>query len=472
MPLKQAIPAEEIDIPTAQLSESERKLLPHFLRPGADGLVSGTNFVSWESGKRISDSTREFYLMTGCKLARLARLDMSDIAYRLAEHRQTQKEKKAAANPKPAKIHILDKVDHWPEPYRSTFRHMVWASTADDDALAEYYLRTGTVPLKRMEESRLKSIRFAVDRMFKWLAGKRLPVRIDDNMFGLWYASIIKDGKNSHASIASYIGRIKVLATIALPGQSLVYLEKTQKKHSMPAKREARAPYGTGKPVVLFDIADELNAEAEAALKDPSITSQQAALLYRDSIVHGLFAEIPLRGHNAVAMKFGHNYIENEDGTAIVIFYPDETKEDNIIGPFPISSELARRVRRWLDVFRPMVSPYAGDWIFPARCSEKGLSLCQLAKIVKRETEKSPHPIRNDAATEIYTELPGHRDYGRVMLGQKRQSSTDGYAQHANGRIAGRQYKEIRKHEISSISQSRAQTAGRSRTASRAQPAL
>ena len=105
-----------------------------------------------------------------------------------------------------------------------------------------------------------------------------------------------------------------------------------------------------------------------------------------------------------------------------------------------------------------MVSPYAGDWIFPARCSENGLSLCQLAKIVKRETGKSPHPIRHGAATEIYTELPAHRDYGRVMLGQKRQSSTDGYAQHANARIAGRQHKEIRKHEISRASQSRFRT--------------
>jgi hypothetical protein len=468
--LPKTIPVAAIDIDPTALSDAERKLLPHLIGSAVNGLVSGAGLVAWETSKHIDGLTRQDYLMTGCKLARRIGIDMIDIAHRLAQVRQNLKEEKARANPKPEQTDILDRVDHWPEPYRSAFKRMVWASRADDDALAEHYLRTGEVPLKRLERNRLLSIRYAVDRMFKWLESKRLPVRICDNMVGLWLLSL-KTSKSGSGSTASYLGRIKALAAIALPGQDLTYLEKTQNKHAKLAKSEKNAPFGTGKPVALFDIADELNEEAEAALKDPSVTSQQAGLLYRDSVMHGLFAEIPLRGHNAVAMKFGHNYVENEDGTATVTFYPDETKEDNVIGPFPISKELARRVRRWLDVFRLMVSPFAGDWIFPGRCSEDGLSLCQLAKIVKRETGKSTHKIRHDDATEIYTELPQHRDYARVRLGQKRQSSTDGYAEHADARVAGRQHKEIRKGEISRTSQSQVRNAARGRTSARAQPA-
>lgn len=469
--LPKTIPVAAIDIDPTTLSDAERKLLPHLIASAVNGLVSGAGLVAWEkASKHIDGLTRQGYLMTGCKLARRIGIDMIDIAHRLAQVRQNLKEEKARANPKPEQTDILDREDYWPEPYRSAFKRMVWASRADDDALAEHYLRTGEVPLKRLERNRLLSIRYAVDRMFKWLESKRLPVRICDNMVGLWVLSL-RASKSRNKSIASYLGRIKALAAIALPGQNFTYLEKTQKKHSKIGKREIRAPFGTDKPARLFDIADELNVGAEAALKDPTITSQQAALLYRDSIAHGFFAEIPLRGHNAVAMRFDINYFENDDGTATVTFYPDETKEDNIIGPFEISKELARRVRRWREVFCPMVSPNAGDWIFPARCSDHGMSLCQLAKVVKRETGKSTHKIRHDAATDIYTELPQHRDYGRVMLGQKRQSSTDGYAQHADARVAGRQHKEIRKREISRTSQSQVRNAARGRTSARAQPA-
>lgn len=460
MPLKKSIPIAAIDIDTATITRYERLMLDRLRTSAVGGMASGASFVAWETSQGIKLVTRQGYLMAGCSLAKRIGIDMRDIANRLAEVRQLLKEENARANPKPEKIDILDRVDHWPEPYLSAFKRMVWASRADDDALAEHYLRTGEVPLKRLERNRLLSIRYAVDRMFKWLESKCLPVRICDNMVGLWLLSL-KTSNSRSGSTASYLGRIKALAAIALPGQDLTYLEKTQDKHAKLAKCEKKAPFGTGKPVALFDIADKLNDEAEAALRDPSITSQQAGLLYRDSIVHGLFAEIPLRGHNAVAMRFGHNYVENEDGTATVTFYPDETKEDNLIGPYPISKELARRVRRWLDVFCPMVSPYAGDWIFPGRCSEEGLSLCQLPKIVKRETGKSPHKFRHDAAADIYTELPQHRDYGRVMLGQKRQSSTDGYAQHADARVAGRSYRAIRKHEMSRTSKTRVQTAAR-----------
>ena len=61
---------------------------------------------------------------------------MIEIAHRLAEVRQILKEKNARANPKPEHVDILDRVDHWPEPYRGAFQRLVWASRADDDALA------------------------------------------------------------------------------------------------------------------------------------------------------------------------------------------------------------------------------------------------------------------------------------------------------------------------------------------------
>lgn len=464
--LPKAIPVTAIDIDTATLTREECQRLENLKASAVNGLASGASFVAWESGQDIEEVTRQGYLMTGCRLAKLIGIDMLDIANRLAEVRHALSEKNAKDNPKPEPTDILDRVDHWPEPYRSAFQRMVWAGRADEEALVEYYLQTGTVSLKRLERNRLLSIRYAVDRMFKWLGSKRLPIRICENSVAFWLASLrpsksSKGSKSGHGSIASYLGRIKALAAIALPGQDLIYLKMTQKKHAKLAKAEKNAPFGTDKPVGLFDLADKLNAEAEAWLKDPGVTSQKAGLRYRDGIIIGLFAECPLRGHNAVATRFGYSYVENADGTATVTFYPDETKEDNVIGPFQISKELARRVRRWMDVVRLVVSPYAGDWLFPARCSKKGLSLCQMQKIVKRETGKSTHKIRHDAATELRTELPQHPDYASHMLGHKDKASADDYSPHANARIAGRQHKQIRKQEISRTSQSRVRTGSR-----------
>jgi integrase/recombinase XerD len=180
-----------------------------------------------------------------------------------------------------------------------------------------------------------------------------------------------------------------------------------------------------------------------------------AAITYRDGLMIGFLAMIPLRPRNLADLVLGKTLIR-EGAAWIVAFGQDDTKTH---APFEIGLPdfLRTPVETYLDKHRPILMARHGRWARPAEgalwVSMDGSPMTQIAmydRIRARTKEQfgvaiNPHLFRDAAATTMAIADPEHVRLAAPLLGHRSFATTERYYRQSRAQKAHRAFVEALK---------------------------
>ena len=137
----------------------------------------------------------------------------------------------------------------------------------------------------------------------------------------------------------------------------------------------------------LYALGIELMDQAVAAADFAKCISKAHAFDYRDGLIIGLAALIPIRSRTLVALRIGKQLVKTGDLWALDIPARD-TKTRRALD-YPISEELCTRIDLYLERFRrriPGADTHGAAW---ASNKQRPMSAVAIDKVVRSRTKKA-----------------------------------------------------------------------------------
>ena len=178
--------------------------------------------------------------------------------------------------------------------------------------------------------------------------------------------------------------------------------------------------------------------------------STENAIQYRDGLIIGLLALVPLRRRNLTALALGSTLTEIGN-RFIISFAEGETKTGSPL-ELLLPEALIGPLRVYLEKWRPLLCARTGRWTAPAGAalwiSKDGSPMTQMAIYdrVKARTQTAfgtavnPHAFRHAAATTQAIADPANVRIAAPLLGHRTFNTTERYYQQAEGYIAQRTF--------------------------------
>lgn len=195
----------------------------------------------------------------------------------------------------------------------------------------------------------------------------------------------------------------------------------------------------------VFDWAQSRLSAVEA---ESGSVDLDRAVRYRDGLMVGLLISAPVRARTFVAIAVGQHLRDMKSGY-LLSFKPDDMK-DRKHHDFPVDSHLTAPMRRYLEIYRPVLLQGAKTdrlWI-----SRRGNPLCtdslygHLCDLTRREfgEKLGPHAFRHVAATTIAMVDPEHVGIIADVLGHSSLNMAYKHYNHASSIQAVARYQDLR----------------------------
>ena len=199
----------------------------------------------------------------------------------------------------------------------------------------------------------------------------------------------------------------------------------------------------------LVDLGFKLIGAAEA------LDGLDAAIMYRDGLLIGLLALIPLRRRNLTDLVLERTLVR-EGSNWIVAFDEDGTKTHAAF-EVGLPEVLHGPLETYLEKHRPFLMARSGRWTRPAGgalwISKDGSPMTQMAiydRVRARTKEEfgvavNPHLFRDAAATTMAVADPAHVRLAAPLLGHRTFTTTERYYRQARAQEAHRSFVEALK---------------------------
>ena len=271
----------------------------------------------------------------------------------------------------------------------------------------------------------------------------RLPtppeVRVDPSIVGEYVAW--RSRSCGEMAVAIDLGHLRFALKLICPDTDWSWLLTISKRIA------ATAPCKAGKYHLVtsdrlyllgIELMDRAVADADAAGR----IRRAHAFQYRDGLIIGLLAVIPLRSRTLAALRMGKHLTKAGDLWALDIPASD-TKSGRSLD-YPISSEMSARIDVYLGQFRsriPGTDKHTSPW-----ASNQGCPMCPDAiyKAVVNRTKKAfgfgvnLHRFRHAAASFWSTHDPVNVRGAKDLLGHASFGTTEKYYVMGQSRLAGR----------------------------------
>jgi integrase len=167
-------------------------------------------------------------------------------------------------------------------------------------------------------------------------------------------------------------------------------------------------------------LPDDLMDKASRAGKG----GVQSALLAQTSVVIDLLLAVPMRLRNLAALRIG-THLSCWSDVRMLLSVPAEEIKNKVPIVARLPADLSKRIRVYVDRYRPLLAVDNGDWLFPgakggAHKSEDGLRT-QMKKALAIHTgvQFNPHLYRHFAAWITLRDNPGAHGQVQRILGHK-----------------------------------------------------
>jgi integrase/recombinase XerD len=243
------------------------------------------------------------------------------------------------------------------------------------------------------------------------------------------------------AMVAVDLDRLRGASRLICPGVDWSWLLTMTKRIAAAAPRKApKYHLVTSERLYALGIGlmDRAIAEAEAARR----ISKAHAFQYRDGLVIGLLALIPLRRRTLVALRIGKHLVKIGDLWELDIPAAD-TKPRRPLD-YPISPELCARIDLYLERFRPRIPGANTHTYLWASNKQRPMSAVAVCAAVRRRTRKAfgftvnPHRFRHAAASFWSIHDPANVRGAKDLLGHASFGMTEKHYIMAQSRLAGR----------------------------------
>jgi len=241
----------------------------------------------------------------------------------------------------------------------------------------------------------------------------------------------------SDAALANDLHQLRRALSYMCPGSDWAWLRPI-------AKRIAARP-GAKSPRLHLVSSDELYALG-IELMDKADTSERTGkadgFQYRDGLIIGLLAVVPLRRRTLAALRIGENVVKCGDLWVLDIAAKD-TKTRRAL-EYPLSAQLSARIDVYLEKFRgkiPGSAAHSGFWSSNLGCPMTGNSIYEA---VWRRTQLAfgfainLHRFRHAAATFWSIRDPKNVRGAKDLLGQSSFGTTEKHYIMGQSRLAGR----------------------------------
>ncbi len=191
----------------------------------------------------------------------------------------------------------------------------------------------------------------------------------------------------------------------------------------------------------LYALGTQLMARAITgdAAKHSSIT---CAMEYRDGLIIGLLALIPLRRRTLAALRIGKHLVRS-GGRWVLDIPPEDVKTKRQL-EYPISSDLSERIDFYLNKIRPLLLGTSKHDHLLISSKRRPMHNASIYTAVRQRTHKALgfavnlHRFRQAAATLWSSRDPANVRGAKDLLGHASFDTTEKYYIMAQSRLAGR----------------------------------
>lgn len=433
------------------MDRTERWALGRVIKDADGDLIDVDGILDLDEREPFKNpETRKSFLTNViAALQKVGGFDVRPIAMRLSQVRSKNNAANAAANSKPQKKDLLERIPGWPALYAAHWRARLFAMNQDLQSELEAELLGVSVDAKKSRRSSLVNTRSAFCRLVAFCERKGFKVETTDVICVLWLDDLIRAGC-SLESCASYLSRVGNLAKTVegIDDKENIWLNTATTLRERAAQEianyeEPRHPADLAREGLAM-LRDARRALRTGKLKklvngrrvgeEETLSPQDCARLFRDGLIVVLLALYPLRRHNCAPLRFGDN-LRKVGGSWYIDLPPEQTKEANRIR-FRLAPWLVTIMLEWRHAWLPMLHAKKTDYLFATHVGES-LSLSQMTTIVKDRTGSTVHGFRHAAATAIAEETDRPSD-GTQVLGHKDKRTVTLYSTTAERLEAGR----------------------------------
>ena len=259
------------------------------------------------------------------------------------------------------------------------------------------------------------------------------------------YVTQLRGLSNSAQTILARLQELGEVARVLNPTRDWSFINRMAGRI-----RACRTPARSKSHLKLSEELVELGFAlmAQAQLK----TGLEAAILFRDGLIIGFLALVPLRRKNLARLHLRHNLMACA-GCWTVILEAEETKTSGVL-EIAWPEVLVDPLVTYLEVHRPHLMAREGRWTSAVTdelwISKDGSPMTEMAiydRIRARTGEAfdkplNPHLFRDAAATTLAIGDPAHVRVAAPLLGHRSFASTEKYYQQATAMSAHRDYIE------------------------------
>jgi len=248
---------------------------------------------------------------------------------------------------------------------------------------------------------------------------------------------------NSSQTLLARLQELSEVAKVMYPAGDLSFINRMaariRSKHK-PARSKAHLKLSD--ELVNLGFALMQQAEAKSGL--------DAAILFRDGLIIGFLALVPLRRRNLARLHLGQNLVES-GGKWFVMLGSDETKTRGVL-ELQWPEVLLAPLKVYLELYRPHLMAREGRWTKPVTdelwVSKDGSPMTEIAiydRVSARtgaafDKAMNPHLFRDAAATTLAIGDPAHVRVAAPLLGHRTFATTEKYYHQASAMSAHRDY--------------------------------
>ena len=194
----------------------------------------------------------------------------------------------------------------------------------------------------------------------------------------------------------------------------------------------------------LLTLPQELMRRADDAGRHP----REAALDAQRAVALEILLMAPLRMRNLVGLRLGVHVLFSGTGPdeQVVLVIPEEEVKNSVALEFPLPSESARLIRRYVDRFLPRLATAPDDFLFPARFGGLRRRPDTLGKQITRAIREAtgctvnPHLMRHLGAKIFLEAHPGAYESARRVFGHLSVDTTTSFYTGFETLAAARQF--------------------------------
>lgn len=209
----------------------------------------------------------------------------------------------------------------------------------------------------------------------------------------------------------------------------------------------------------LYELPWRAFQVAERLLRDGGLA--RAAKLHETALALAIVLQHPLRLGNLASLDLEQHLLRDQRGRLVQVSIPASAVKNRTNIRFDLPADLAARIERHIDRFRPHVPGHAdGTALFPGRAGRprEAQSLGRhLRRIVEQQLGKRFHPhLARHLAVDVLLEADqGNLPVAQRLLGHRRIQTTEGIYGSRVTRAANRRFAELIREQAGQASRPR-----------------